>query len=102
MASTAMPDILSTALALVAMERLAAWKAHQKWTQAAAAALALGLAGFARPHLTLLLPLAAFFLFDSIDPRQILEQIRRKLWLFTPVFAACGLQLAIILTVHEA
>jgi len=101
MASTAMPDILSTALALVAMERLAAWKAHQKWTQAAAAALALGLAGFARPHLTLLLPLAAFFLFDSIDPREILEQIRQKLWLFTPVFAACGLQLAIILTVHE-
>src|ERR1700689_8475 len=33
MASTAMPDILATAVALVAMERLAAWKGEQKGTQ---------------------------------------------------------------------
>ena len=80
MASTAMPDILATALALVAMERLAAWKAEQKWSQGVAAAIALGLAGFARPHLALLLPLAAFFLLESIqsqgdsgaDPAEIL------------------------------
>ncbi|MEI9968538.1 MAG: glycosyltransferase family 39 protein [Terracidiphilus sp.] len=87
MASTAMPDILATAVALVAMERLAAWKAEQKWTQGVAAAIALGLAGFARSHLVLLLPLAAFFLLDSINPREILHQIRRKFWLWTPVFA---------------
>ena len=49
MASTAMPDILATAVALVAMERIAAWKTEQNWSQGAAAAIALGLAGFARP-----------------------------------------------------
>ena len=87
MASTAMPDILATALALVAMERLAAWKAEQKWTQGVAAAIALGLAGFARSHLALLLPLAAFFLLDSINPREVLAQFRRRFWLWAPVLA---------------
>lgn len=101
MAGTAMPDVLATAVALVAMERLAAWKAEQKWTQGAAAAIALGLAGFARSHLALLLPLAAFFLLDSINPREILEQIRRRLWLWTPVFAGFGILLALILAVRE-
>ncbi|MGA2205422.1 MAG: hypothetical protein ABSG10_01700 [Terracidiphilus sp.] len=101
MASTAMPDILATAVALAAMERLAAWKAEQKWGQGAAAAIALGLAGFARSHLVLLLPLGAFFLLDSVNPREALAQIRRKLWLWTPVFAGCGLLAAIILTVRE-
>ena len=101
MASTAMPDILATALALVAMERVAAWKAEQKWSQGAAAAVALGLAGFARSHLVLLLPLAAFFLLDSTNPKEILEQIRRRLWLWTPVFAGGGLMAAIVLAVRE-
>jgi hypothetical protein len=101
MASTAMPDMLATAVALVAMERLAAWKEEQKWSQGAAAAIALGLAGFARSHLALLLPLAAFFLLDSLKPREILGQVRRKLWLWSPVFAGCGLLLAIILAVRE-
>jgi hypothetical protein len=101
MASTAMPDILATAVALVAMERLAAWKAEHKWTQGAAAALALGLAGFARSHLALLLPLAAFFLLDSINPRDILVELRRKLWLWSPVFAGFGILLALILAVRE-
>lgn len=101
MASTAMPDILATAVALVAMERLAAWKAEQKWSQGAAAAIALGLAGFARSHLALLIPLAAFFLMDSLDPKEVLGQIRRKLWIWTPVFAGCGLLLTIILATRE-
>jgi hypothetical protein len=101
MANTAMPDVLATAVALVAMERLAAWKAEQKWGQGAAAAIALGLAGFARSHLALLLPLAAFFLLDSINPREILAQVRRKFWLFAPVFAGSALLLAIIVTVRE-
>jgi hypothetical protein len=101
MASTAMPDILATAVALVAMERLAAWKEEQKWSQGAAAAIALGLAGFARSHLALLLPLAALFLLDSINPREILRQFRRRFWLWTPVFAGCGLLLAIIFAVRE-
>jgi hypothetical protein len=101
MASTAMPDILATALALVAMERLAAWKAEQKRGQGAEAAIALGIAGFARPHLVLLLPLGAFFLLESTNPTEILAQLRRKLWLWSPVFAGCGLLIAVILAVRE-
>lgn len=101
MASTAMPDILATTVALVAMERLAAWKAEEKWGQGVAAAIALGLAGFARPHLVLLLPLAAFFLLESTNTGGILEQIRRKLWLWTPVLAGFGLLLAIIFAVRK-
>ena len=102
MASTAMPDILATAVALVAMERLAAWKAEQKWSQGVAAAIALGLAGFPGAHLALLLPLAALFLLESSD------QASRDRgadppdsWLWTPVFAGFGLLTAIILTVRE-
>ena len=101
LASTAIPDILATAVALLAIERLAAWKAEQKWSQGVAAAIALGLAGFARPHLALLLPLAAFFLLDNANPREILGQIRRKPRLWIPVFAGCGVLLTIILTVRE-
>jgi len=101
MASTAMPDILATALALVAIERLAAWKAEQKGSQGVAAAIALTLAAYARPHLSLLLPLAAFFLLDSIQPREIVAQIRRKFWLWTPVVAGTVLLLAIIAATRE-
>lgn len=101
MAGTAMPDILATAFALVAMERLAAWKAELNWSQGVVTAVALGLAGFARSHLALLLPLSAFFLMESTKPREILAQIRRRLWLWTPVFAGSGLLLVIILAVRE-
>jgi hypothetical protein len=101
MASTAMPDILSTALTLVAIERLAAWKAEQKTSQGAAAAIALGLAGFARSHLVLLLPLAVFFLLDSIYPREMLAQVRRKPKLWFPVIAGFGLLSIIILITRE-
>jgi hypothetical protein len=101
MASTAMPDVLATAVALVAMERLASWKAERKWGQGAAAAIALGLAGFARPHLSLLLPLAAFFLLESTNPKEVLAQIRRKYWLFAPVLAGTVFLLAIIAITRE-
>lgn len=101
MACTAMPDILATSVALVAMERLAAWKSERKWGQGAAAAVALGLAGFARPHLSLLLPLAAFFLLESTNPKEILRQIRRSYWLFVPVFAGAVLLWAIIAITRE-
>jgi hypothetical protein len=101
MASTAMPDILATAVALVAMERLAAWKAEQKWSQGAAAAIALGLAGFARSHLALLLPLAAFYLLDSANPKDLWPQLRRRFWLWTPVLAGAALLAAIIAITSE-
>ena len=101
MASTAMPDILSTALTLVAIERLAAWKAEGKWTQGAAAAIALGLAGFARSHLVLLIPLAAFFMLENTDPREVLAEIRRRPGLWTPVLAGFALLATIILITRE-
>ena len=101
MASNLMPDMLATALALVAMERLAAWKAEQKLSQGAAAAVGLGLAGFARPHLVLLLPLAAFFLLGSAEPKEWWWQFRHRSRLWTPVFAGCGILLAIIAITSE-
>jgi hypothetical protein len=101
MASTAMPDILAATVGLVAMERLAAWKAERKWRQGVAAAVALGFAGFARPHLVLLLPLGAFFLLESANPREILTQIRRRLRLWTPVLAGALLLSAIIVATRE-
>lgn len=101
MASTAMPDVLATVVGLIAMERLAAWKAQGKWHQGAAAAIALGLAGIARPHLTLLLPLGAFFLIESTNPREILLQVRQKLWLWTPVLAGGFILFAMILATRE-
>lgn len=101
MASTAMPDILATALAILAMERLAAWKSEGRWTQAAAAAITLGLAGFARSHLVLLLPLGAVFLLDSLDPQEILVQMRQKFWLWAPIFAGACIVAVIFLTLRE-
>lgn len=101
LASTAMPDILATALTLVAIERLAAWKAEQKGSQGLVAAIALALAAYTRPHLVLLLPLAAFFLLDSIQPREIVSQIRQKLWLWTPVVAGAVLLFVIIAATRE-
>ena len=101
MSSTAMPDILATAVVLVAMERLTAWKAEQKWSQGAVAAIALALAGFARANLALMLPLAAFYLLDSVNPREILAQLRHRFWIWSPVLAGSGLLLVLIATVRE-
>ncbi len=101
MASTAMPDMLGTALALVAMERLAAWKAEQKWSQGAVAAIALSAAGFARVHLVLFLPLAALYLFDSAQPKELFAQFRRRIWLWAPVLAGAGLLLATVAATTE-
>jgi hypothetical protein len=85
MVSTAMQDILATTLGLLEMERLVAWKADRKGTQAVAAAVALALAGSARSHLVILLPLGAFFRLDSMDPKQILAQIRQRFRLWSPI-----------------
>jgi 4-amino-4-deoxy-L-arabinose transferase-like glycosyltransferase len=101
MASTAMPDILATAVALVAMERLAAWKTEQRWSHGAGAAVALGLAGFARSHLALMLPLAAFYLFDNAPLWEWPGQVRRRFWLWMPVVAGSALLAAIIAITRE-
>jgi hypothetical protein len=101
MASTAMPDVLAAATALVAVERLVAWRAERRWHQGLLAAIALGLAGVARAHLALLVPLAAFFLSDSLRPREILLQIRREAWLWTPVLAGGAILFSILLITRE-
>jgi len=101
MASTAMPDILSTMLAVVGMERLAAWKTEQKWSQGAVAAIALGLGGFARSHLALLLPVAAFYLFDNARLMEFPGQFRRRFWLWAPVLGGCAVLAAVILITRE-
>jgi hypothetical protein len=94
-----MPDILATALAILSFERLAAWKAFGKWRQGAAAGFALGFAGIARPHLSLLLPLAAFYLFESMKPREMLIQIRGKCAIWLPILiGACVLFVFIMAT----
>jgi hypothetical protein len=101
MASTAMADVLALAVGLVGMERLAAWKLEQKWYQGAVAALALGLAGIARAHLVLLLPLGAFFLLDSMNWREILIQIRHSPRLFLPVAAGALVLITVISATRE-
>ena len=101
MASTAMPDMLATAMGLVAIERLAAWKACGKWSQGAAAGVALGLAGIARPHLTLLLPLGAFFLFDSIHPREMWSQLRQRPWRWLPILIGGVVLMTMIYATRE-
>jgi len=101
MASTAMPDVLALAVGLVGMERLAAWKAERKWHQGTTAALALGLAGIARPHLTLLLPLGALFLLESINPREMLNRITRSPYILFPVVAGGFVLLGMILATRE-
>ena len=101
MASTAMPDILATALAVVAIERLAAWKAESKWSQGVATAVALGLAGFARSHLALLLPLAALYLLGSLNPREVIAQIGRQYWLWAPVLGGICISWAINIVLGE-
>ena len=101
MAGTAMPDVLALAVGLAGLERLSAWKAERRWQQGAVAAVALGLAGIARAHLALLLPLGAFFLLHSLDPRGILLQIRRSPWLWWPVLAGGAVLLAAIFATRE-
>jgi hypothetical protein len=103
LASTVMPDVLGAALGTIGFERLAAWKSARKWGQAIAAGFALGLAGVARTHLVLLVPLAAFFLFDSIRLREMLTELRDRPWRWTPIpIAACVLMGILFLTREQS
>jgi hypothetical protein len=95
MASTAMPDVLGLATGLIAMERLAAWKTEGRWGQAVAAAATLALAGFARAHLALMLPLGAFFVMERAG------WIRHRLRAVAPIAAGGGLLLLIIAVTTE-
>jgi hypothetical protein len=88
MASTAMPDIAAVALGLTGLERLLAWKVDHLWHQGALAALALGLAPYARPQIALFMPLGALWLFDELHVQKALTQLRRQTYLWIPVVVA--------------
>ncbi len=101
MASTAMPDVLASAVALVAIERLAAWKHSRRWHQGLLAAFAIGLAGIARAHLALLVPLSAFFLLESLHPSAILRQARHDWVLWLPVLGGGIVLFTVIFATRE-
>jgi hypothetical protein len=95
MASTAMPDVVAMTLGLTGIERLLAWKEEHRGSQAALAAVTLGLAPFARPHLILLLPLGALWLFREFRLRKAVEQLRREAHLWAPLLVAACITIAL-------
>ena len=66
MAGTAMPDVPAMALGAAGLQQLLAWRQDQRWRQAAAAALLLGLAPLARTHLVLLLGVGTFLVVGDV------------------------------------
>ena len=95
MASTAMPDLAALTLGLTGIERLLAWKDEQRWHQGAIASLTLGLAPYARPHLALLMPLGALWLFQELPFRKALAQLRRQAYLWTPILISAFILIAV-------
>jgi hypothetical protein len=59
LATTAMPDVPAMAFGVIGVERYWRWLDQRRGHQAAAGAVALALAALSRPHLLLLLPVAA-------------------------------------------
>jgi hypothetical protein len=101
MASTAMPDIAALTLGLTGIERLLAWKDERRWHQAAAASLALGLAPYARPHMVLLIPLGALWLFNEFRIRKAVRQFRREAYLWAPLLVAACILVAVNLVTRD-
>ncbi len=106
MASTALPDVAALALGLNGIERLLAWRQEQRWHQAAIASLALGLAGYARVHLLLLIPLGALWLvFGPPDTalrfQNALTGWRRLAYLWMPLFFASCILAAVNLVTRD-
>jgi hypothetical protein len=88
MLMTAMPDIAALTFGLTGMERLLAWKEEHRWRQALIASLALGLAAYARPHIALLVPLGALWLFNDFQISKAYRQFRQSTFLWIPILAA--------------
>lgn len=101
MASTAMPDIAALTLGLTGIERLLAWKDERRWHQAAVASLALGLAPYARPHMVLLMPLGALWLFNEFRIRKALQQFRREFHAWTPLLVAACILIGVNLVTFD-
>ena len=101
LASTAMPDIAALTLGLSGIERLLAWKDDRRWHQAATASLMLGLAPYARPHMALLMPLGALWLFNELRIRKAVQQFRREAYLWAPLFVSACIFLAVNLLTRD-
>jgi hypothetical protein len=101
MASTAMPDIAALTFGLTGIERLLAWKDGRRWHQAVVASLALGLAPYARPHIVLLIPLGALWLFNEFRIREALRQFRRESYVWAPLLVAAGILVTVNLVTHD-
>jgi hypothetical protein len=99
MAGTAMPDIPAMAFGVVGMERLIAWRDGHHWQQGISAALAFALSALARPHLILLLGIAALALPGDFLTRRSWQETRRAAWL--PLVAAPLLVVAAVFATHD-
>jgi hypothetical protein len=98
MAGTAMADVPAMALGVIGLERLIAWRQERRVAQGVLAAVALGLAPLARPHLALLLGVGAILGFDDLlAPLAWRERVQR--WL--PLAAAPVLSMAIMLLTRD-
>lgn len=101
MASTAMPDIAAIAIGLTGLERLLAWKGERLRHQAFLAALGLGLAPYARPHVALFMALGALWLFNEFNIRKAIAQFRRQAYLWAPIFGAICILISINLMTRD-
>ena len=80
MAGTAMPDVPSMVLGVLAVERLLAFKQEDRWHQGLAFSILLVLGIFCRPHLVLMTGAGAVLLWDNSSPDN--AKGRLKSWLF--------------------
>jgi hypothetical protein len=101
MASTAMPDVAALTLGLTGIERLLAWKDEQRWHQGAIASLTLGLAPYARLHFALLMPLGARWMYQELQFRQALAQLRRHAYLWAPILISACILIAVNVLTHD-
>jgi len=85
MAGTAMPDVSAMALGVAGIERLMAWSQNRRYSQAFLAAILLGLAPLARPHLILLFGVGGILL---LKPMFSLTALRDRPTTFFPLLAA--------------
>jgi 4-amino-4-deoxy-L-arabinose transferase-like glycosyltransferase len=99
MAGTAMPDVPAMAFGVVGMERFFAWRDGHRWQQGVSAALAFALSALARPHLILLLGIAALALPGDFLTRRSWQETRRTAWL--PLVAAPLLVVAAVFATHD-
>jgi hypothetical protein len=81
------------------MERLFAWRDGHRWQQGVSAALAFALSALARPHMILLLGIAALALPGDFLMRRSWQETRRTAWL--PLVAAPLLVVAAVFATRD-